>query len=264
MTLQSWQRRFATQLDAAETPADPGMQVYHHHVRAQFRKALAMSFPVIADLLGASVFNAVAERFRQINPSRSGDLHPSGTNFPAFLAAEADTVAGSIKESNRSPFSVDIAELARLEWHWQCALIAADRVAIDVAALSSYRPEQWPSLRLQLQPSFSVLRWHTPVVSYWQTHRERTTSVMSDTNMSDTNMSGPEQAWLAGTPRGPILQSCNAATAEWLLALAAGANLATALEAVESGADIDITIALKSLFNHGAVVSVDLRADDHA
>lgn len=259
MSLQSWQRRFATQLDAAEIPADPGMQVYHHNVRAQFRKALAMSFPVVADLLGASVFNAVAERFRQINPSRSGDLHPSGTNFPAFLASEADTLAAAIKESNRSPFSIDIAELASLEWHWQCALIAADRVAIDVAALSSYRPEQWPSLRLQLQPSFSVLRWHTPVVSYWQTHRERTTSVMSDTNTS-----GPEQAWLTGTPRGPILQSCNAATAEWLLALTAGANLATALEAVESGADIDITITLQSLFNHGAVVSVDLRADDHA
>jgi len=259
MNRQSWQRRFAAQLDAAETPADSGMQVYHHNVRAQFRKALAMSFPVVVDLLGVSAFNALAERFRQISPSRSGDLHPSGANFPAFLATEADTVAGSIKESNRSLFNIDIAELASLEWHWQCALIAADRVAIDVAALSSYRPEQWPSLRLQLQPSFSVLHWHTPVASYWQAHRERTTSVMSDTNMS-----GPEQAWLAGTPRGPILQSCNAATAEWLLALAAGANLATALEAVESAADIDITITLQSLFNHGAVVSVDLRADDHA
>lgn len=259
MSLQSWQRHFAMQLDAADPPEDPGMQVYHHNVRAQFRKALAMSFPVVADLLGASVFNAVAERFRQINPSRSGDLHPSGTNFPAFLASEADTLAAAIKESNRSPFSIDIAELASLEWHWQCALIAADRVAIDVAALSSYRPEQWPSLRLQLQPSFSVLRWHTPVVSYWQAHRERTTSVISDTNMS-----GPEQAWLAGTPRGPTLQRCNAATAEWLEALTAGASLAAALDAAERAAEIDITTTLQRLFSQGAIVSVDLRAEDHA
>ena len=37
MSLQSWQRRFAAQLDAAELPEDPGMQVYHHNVRAQFR-----------------------------------------------------------------------------------------------------------------------------------------------------------------------------------------------------------------------------------
>lgn len=259
MNRQSWQRRFAAQLDAAETPADSGMQVYHHNIRAQFRKALAMSFPVVADLLGASVFNALAERFRQINPSRSGDLHPSGEHFPAFLASEADTLAAAIKESNRNLVNIDLAELASLEWAWQCALIAADRTPVDVSALSTYHPEQWPSLRLQLQPSFSVLHWHTPVASYWQAHRERTTSVMSDTNMS-----GPEQAWLAGTPRGPILQSCNAATAKWLLALAAGANLATALEAVESAADIDITITLHSLFNHGAVVSVDLRANDHA
>lgn len=259
MTLQSWQRRFAAQLDAAETPADPGMQVYHHNVRAQFRKALAMSFPVVVELLGAAAFNVLAERFRQRNPSRSGDLHPSGANFPAFLASEADTLVAAIKKSDRSLVGIDLAELASLEWHWQCALIAADLVAIDVAALSSYRSEQWPSLRLQLQPSFSVLRWHTPVVSYWQSHRERTTSAMATTTTS-----GPEQAWIAGTPRGPILKTCNAATAEWLLALAAGANLATALEAVESAADIDITMTLQSLFRHGAVVSVDLRANDRA
>ena len=115
MSLQSWQRRFAAQLDAAETPADPGTQVYHHNVRAQFRKALAMSFPVVADLLGESLFNNLAERFRQRNPSRSGDLHPSGGTFPEFLAADAIVAAGEIRDSTREALAIDLPELARLE-----------------------------------------------------------------------------------------------------------------------------------------------------
>ena len=247
MSLQSWQRRFAAQLDSAESPEDPGMQVYHHNVRAQFRKALAMSFPVVAELLGAAPFNVLAERFRQRNPSRSGDLHPSGSAFPAFLAAEN-------KESAIETLGIDLSELATLEWAWQCALIAADRPTIDASSLARFPPAQWPSLRLQLQPSFAVLRWRTAVASYWQAHRDHASSATL----------GPEQAWITGTPRGPILQRCNTATAQWLEALIAGASLATALDATDIAAEIDITTTLQSLFSHGAVVSVDLRAGDHA
>ena len=259
MSLQSWQRRFAAQLDAAEPPVESGIQVYHHNVRAQFRKALAMSFPVVADLLGESLFNNLAERFRQRNPSRSGDLHPSGGTFPEFLAADAIVAAGEIRDSTREALAIDLPELARLEWAWQGALIATDQPIIDASSLARFPPEQWPLLRLQLQPSFTVLRWRTPVVGYWQAHREQAASVTAAATTT-----GPEQAWLVGTPRGPTLQCCNAATAEWLEALATGASLANALDAVERPFEIDITTTLQRLFSHGAVVSVDLRADDHA
>jgi hypothetical protein len=259
MSLQSWQRRFAAQLDAAELPEDPGMQVYHHNVRAQFRKALAVSFPVVADLLGESRFNVLAERFRQRNPSRSGDLHPSGGAFPGFLVDDANAAVGAIIEPTRAALGIDLSELAHLEWAWQCALIATERPSIDASSLSRFPPDRWPSLALQLQPSFTVPRGSTPVISYWQAHRERAVPVIATATAI-----GPEQAWLIGTPRGPILQHCNAATAEWLEALRAGASLARALDAAERPAEIDITTTLQHLFSQGAVVSVDLRADDHA
>lgn len=259
MSLQSWQRRFAAQLDAAEPPQDPGIQVYHHNVRAQFRKALAVSFPVVAERLGPAVFAALAETFRQRNPSRSGDLHPSGAAFAEFLSADAHTAVGASGESTRAAQSIDLAELARLEWAWQSALIAADQPAIDAASLARFSPEHWPSLVLQLQPSFTVLRSCTAVISYWEAHRERTAAVMADTTRS-----GAEQAWLVGSPRGPTLQRCNAATAEWLEALGAGASLATALDVITGVAELDMTSTLQRLFSHGAVVSVELRADDHA
>lgn len=264
MSLQSWQRHFAMQLDAADPPEDPGMQVYHHNVRAQFRKALAMSFPLVAGLLGAAPFNALAERFRQRNPSRSGDLHPSGSAFPEFLAAEANAATGEIWESTRAALGIKLSELASLEWAWQSALIAADQPSIDASSLTRFPPEQWPSLGLRLQPSFTVLRWSTPVVSYWQDRRERNSLAISVPVMTAATTSGPEQAWLVGTPRGPTLQRCNAATAEWLEALTAGASLAAALDAAERAAEIDITTTLQRLFSQGAIVSVDLRAEDHA
>lgn len=252
MSLQAWQRHFAAQLEATEAPRDPGMQVYHHNLRAQFRKALALSFPVVAGIIGESAFDPLAERFRQRNPSRSGDLHPSGAAFPAFLASE----------------EIALAELAGLEWAWQCALIAPDRTAIDVSALSRYQPEEWPSLRLRLQPSFSVLRWRTAVVTCWQTHRVRHATPVAGADSHQRAMESPrpepEQAWLVGTPQGPILQGCNATTALWLEALAAGATLATALGAVEQTTEVDALGTLQQLFRHGAVIGVDLRADDHA
>ena len=49
-----------------------------------------------------------------------------------------------------------------------------------------------------------------------------------------------------------------------LLKIRAGASLARALDAAERPAEIDITTTLQHLFSQGAVVSVDLRADDHA
>ena len=53
-------------------------------------------------------------------------------------------------------------------------------------------------------------------------------------------------------------------TAEWLEALGAGASLATALDVITGVAELDMTSTLQRLFSHGAVVSVELRADDHA
>ena len=254
MSLPPWQHRFIAELDAHELPATSGMQVYHHNVRAQFRKALAVSFPMVAELLGPSCFSALAERFRQRNPSRSGDLHPSGTNFPLFLATELEATDTA---------QIDLAELAHLEWAWQCALIAPDQPAIDAASLAAFSAEQWPSLRLKLQPSFTVLRSRSPVMSYWQAQRTQ--------NKHPPRTSGPEQAWLVGTPRGPVLQRCSAETADWLEAIAAGANLTAALTLLDAqaqndpnqAADLDVAAVLGRLFASGAVVSVEIGADDH-
>ncbi len=255
MTLARWQQRFAAELDAREPPVTPGMQVYHHNVRAQFRKALAVSFPIVAELVGESRFSDLAEQFRQRNPSRSGDLHPSGANFPIFLATAPEAL-----DTNH----LDLAELATLEWAWQCALIAPDQPAIDAASLTLFRPEEWPSLRLQFQPSFTVLRSRSPVISYWQAQRT------PEKRPQKTN--GPEQAWLVGTPRGPVLQSCNATTADWLDAIAAGASLTTALTTLDERAqsdrtptaEVDVAAVLHGLFANSAVVHVDLGATDHA
>ena len=255
MSLPPWQQRFAAELDAREPPVTPGMQVYHHNVRAQFRNALRVSFPIVAELVGEARFTTLAKEFRQRNPSRSGDLHPSGANFPIFLATTPDAVDTD---------HLDLAELATLEWAWQCALIAPDQPAIDAAALAVFRPEEWPSLRLQLQPSLTVLRSRSPVISYWQAQRKP--------KERPQRTSGPEQAWLVGTPRGPVLQSCNAGTADWLEAIAAGASLTAALNTIDERAqndstpttEVDVAAVLHGLFAHGAVVHVNLDAANHA
>jgi len=249
-----WQRQFAAQLDALKTPVDAGMQVYHHNVRAQFSKALRASFPMTAELLGAARFDALAERYRQRNPSRSGDLHPSGAELPAFLGMP-DSSMKDISERSSRP--VDLAELASLEWAWQGALITADEPPIDSSSLAHWRAQDWPLLILKLQPSFRVLRFRSAVVAYWQEHHQPATNaaVPHPGPLTESHF-----AWLAGTPQGPILQACDAATGVWLEAIAAGKTLTDALDELD-GAHIDMARTLRTLFGQGVVTAVDLRAN---
>lgn len=249
-----WQRQFAAQLDALEMPDDAGMQVYHHNVRAQFRKALLASFPMTAELLGAARFDLLAERYRQRNPSRSGDLHPSGAAFSAFLD-RPDTPTRDVSTSDSWP--VDLAELASLEWAWQGALIAADEPSINATALARWQPEDWPALTLRLQPSFQVLRFRSAVLTHWQTRHPSSTTIEASRPAS---LADPRLAWLAGTPQGPILQACDAATADWLEAIVAGQTLAGALDRLD-GAEVEVLATLRTLFGQGVVTAVDLRAN---
>lgn len=251
-----WQQKFVAQLDAPETPVDAGMQIYHHNVRAQFSKALRASFPITAELFGALRFELLAERYRQRNPSRSGDLHPSGADFPAFLDVSDSTIR-DISESALWP--VDLAELARLEWAWQCALITVDQPSINASALTDWPQPEWPLLTLQLQPSFQVLRFRSAVVAYWQTHHQiSTNTATSQPSLGSDTLA----AWLAGTPQGPTLQACDAATATWLEAIARGETLAGALDGL-NGAEIDVAGALRTLFGQGIVVAIALGANQH-
>lgn len=153
-SLERVQRDFAAMLLDPRPPSGRA-QIYHHNRRANFRKALALEYPLIERIVGAEFFARLAFEFMAAHPSRSGDLHHVGEAFPAFLAA------GLASRGSAYEYLVD---LARLEWAWQCALIAADAPALGSDALAAFTPEDWPKLRFVLQPALQV------IASPWPLH----------------------------------------------------------------------------------------------
>jgi hypothetical protein len=138
-------------------PAASRVAVYRNNSRSFFENALRGTYPVIERRVGTDYFKQLATHYREVHPSRSGDLHWIGRDFAAFLAAHlAD-----------SPY-VWLAELAALEWAVAAAAVAADSARAELALLSAYPPEQLGELRFAFVPSLHTLDASVPVLTVWR------------------------------------------------------------------------------------------------
>ena len=90
MSLRELQHSFAAALNDASCncPVLPraNLAVYRNNAEWQFRNALSLSFPVLRQRVGDDYFRQLAHHYRREFPSRSGDLHWVGREFPGFLA----------------------------------------------------------------------------------------------------------------------------------------------------------------------------------
>jgi hypothetical protein len=141
-------------------PAHERIAIYANNSRAAFRNALALTFPVTRRLGGDAWFAGAAGTYRQSHPSHSGDLQHVGERFPAFLAAR---LAGTAHEV--------IADVAALEWAWECATTAPDGAPLDIAALAAVPDDRHGDLRFDLQAACRLVASSFPVVDVWEAHR---------------------------------------------------------------------------------------------
>lgn len=236
-----WRDSFVSELLAHQAPSESGLAVYHNNLRGNFRKALELSFPTLQALTGPEYFAQLADAYRHRHPSRSGDLHEVGAAFPEFLAARF--------QGQRERYWAD---LAALEWAWQHCLVAADETPLNAGAFAAIDQEQWPRLRLRLQPSLGFVSSPFPVVTIWQRHREYAADLSALPEISLDQ--GAELAWLAGTPSGPRLELCSASEQRWLEAINQGQTLTETLEQVEQ--DFLLGDVLARILSAGLIVEV--------
>lgn len=210
-SLRELQRAFAAALrdPAADCPARPAarLAIYRGNVRANFRGALELTFPVLRRRVGDDYFAQLVHRYQARFPSRHGDLHWAGRDFAGFLAGE---LAGGEYAW--------LADLARLEWARQSAAIEALAPAIGVGALGAFAPEQLERVRFSFQPSLRLVDSAYPVFSVWLANQVQVAapvdqSAGAECGMARARPDGVEVARLA-----PDLFS-------YLSALAAGATL---------------------------------------
>jgi hypothetical protein len=249
-SLADIQRDFAAML-RAERPPGGRAGIYHNNRRANFCKALALTYPVTARIVGEEFFTRQALDYLALHPSRHGDLHEAGHRFPQFLACGF--------AARDSEFAY-LADLARLEWAWAEALVCADASTVGSESLTTFDPSTWPLLRFDLHPSVALIRSDWPIHTIFEEHRREQPALVSLS-------AGGE--YVAVLRRAQIVEAHRLSAGEyrWWTALQSGQTLGEAVEelvnepapATETGsnaAEFVLRDALARLFALGTVTAV--------
>lgn len=140
--------------------AERRLAIYRNNNVEGFLQTLHATFPVVARLSGDDWFRQTARRYMQQHPSRFGNIHYIGERFPGFLDA---TLADSEYEY--------FADVARLEWAYQEALVAADHRSLDVELLACVPPENYGALTFQTHPALRLVRSRFPALAIWRANQ---------------------------------------------------------------------------------------------
>jgi hypothetical protein len=240
-SLRELQESFANALRdpgavCAVTPI-PNLDIYRNNTRSVFRAALELIFPVVLKRVGDDYFHQLAFHYRAQFPSRSGDLHWVGRDFPGFLAAHL-----------RDTDYEWLADLARLEWARSEASVATELPAVSVEVLAGFAPHEFEHVTFGLQPSLRLVASPYPIFSVWQANQHDNAPPMDQSIGSEYGLIRIRDDTVEVQTLAPDLYT-------FLSALNSGATLGTAM----ASADVDstrLTEILAFLFSSFLVSSV--------
>jgi len=245
-SLRELQRSFAAALrdPAIACPVRPAanLAIYRNNSVHTFRTTLAASFPVLRKRVGDDYFHQLAHHYRERFPSRSGDLHFVGRDFGVFLA-----------EHLRDSAYAWLADLARLEWSREEALVSRELPELRAEVLAGFVPEQLENLVFSLQPSLRLCSSSYPVFSVWLANQAENAPPVDQSLGAEAGMIRLRAQSLEVTRLAPRLHS-------YLYALAGGATLG---EAIEHSAldEVSLRSSLAFVFSEGLVSAVTLKAE---
>ena len=153
--LLEFQRDFAA---AIGVPAEGPMRVYRNTVLSGCVDALRSNYPVVAQLLGEKMFDAVAADYASQCPPRRPVLALYGARFSDWL--ETQSWARDLR------YLPDVARIERLHVE---ALFACDAEPLELAALAGR--DDWQALQLPLHPATRFDWLTSPATSIWLAHR---------------------------------------------------------------------------------------------
>jgi hypothetical protein len=154
--LLEFQRDFAAAVDA---PAKGPMRVYRNTVLSGCIDALRANYPIVAQLLGDEMFDAIGADFANACPPRRPVLALYGERFPDWLELQQWT--------RDVPYVPDVARIERLYIE---ALFACDAEPLDMRSLNG--SSDWQTLRLPLHPATRFAWLTTPAMSIWLGQRD--------------------------------------------------------------------------------------------
>lgn len=246
--LREVQRRFADALLAAagEDGALPLLtgddarnrallSIYRATSVANVTAALQLAFPVCAQLTGGEYFAALARRFRDAEPSVSGDLNRYGAGFAVFL--------DGFEPVRELPWLPDVA---RLEWAVHEASIAADADAAGLELIAGLDADRLASARIRFMPGFAVLHSAHAVADIWLAHQP------GGPDLADIDAAQPQAAVVRRDGWQVRVRSVGHVQGVFWRALAAGAAVGEAWgEAFALEPEFDISAAFSMAIDEG-------------
>jgi hypothetical protein len=217
------------------------LAIYRHHVETTLGDVLRSIYPVVARLVDERFFAYAAHEFIRAHPPASPRLHEYGAALPAFLAQFPPT----------RPLG-HLPDVARREWALHLASDAADRRPVELAALSAVAPEAWARAVLHLHPAVSFVESRWPVDRIWVANRPDAAAA-EPVDLA----AGGVRLEVSRDGATPGFRGLTAAAFALRKALGARRPLADAVAgALDTDPDLDVTRALRALFEEGAVVDV--------
>ena len=217
--LAALQREFVTRLFAAQAPSDERSRLYRDNALATLAGALAATYPVVRRLVGEAFFGEAGRRHALAVPSTSGDLNAYGETFAAFLSGYAP--ARSLEY---------LPDVARLEWALHECGQAAEAPPLDTAALARVANGSEGDVRLALHPSVRLVASAHPVLAIWEANQPGRDGTLD-------REPAPDHVLVHRTAQGTHAQAIDAATHALVDALARGATLGAACDALGAQAD---------------------------
>lgn len=133
--------------------AERRLAIYRNNTFLGLAEALREVFPVVAQLVGAEFFAALARHGVARHPPRSGCLLDYGAEFPGDIA--------DFGPARDLPYLPDVA---RLEWAWHGAFHAPESAVFGLAELAALPPERRAGLGLRPRPGARWLASAWPVL----------------------------------------------------------------------------------------------------
>jgi hypothetical protein len=220
----------------AVLPPD-NLSIYRNNAAVSFRVALEHTFPVVRRRVGDDYFRQLSVQYRARFPSRSGDLHWIGRDFPAFL----------LEHLHGGDYAW-LADLARLEWARTQASIIRFETPVAANVLARFTADQLEKLVFGLQPSLQLVASDFPIFTVWSANQAENAPPVDQSLLGECGMVLGRSDLLEVRRLEPRLFS-------YLCALKAGAPLGEAVTA--AGLDqTSLVSALGFVFNEGLVSSV--------
>ena len=193
-----------------------GLKAYQSNGHALACRALAATYPVLAQLLGEDSFAALARAFWHQQPPVRGDMAQWGEGL-------ADFVAGSAQLADE-PY---LADVARVEWALhQCASAPDAVMAPDsFALLMTCDPD---TLELALAPGCALVASPWPVVSIVGAHLQQQPDFDTVGRQLRAGVAQRALVWREGLR--PRLRETTAEEAAFIAALLGGQALGPALD----------------------------------